>query len=95
MKPENRHQHCCENEEKRPLSNHNDGKTAGWLEHWPLLTGFLIVIVMLVLDYGFGLQFSNLVQLCIYIPAYLFQGTMYWILLSEKRCGLISSMNFS
>lgn len=73
MKPENRHQHCCPNEETAPV-DHNAGKAEGWIEHWPLLTAFFIVILMLVLDYGFGVQFSNLVQLCVYIPAYLLSG---------------------
>jgi Cd2+/Zn2+-exporting ATPase len=39
-----------------------------------LLTALVIVMVMMFLEYGFHIYFSAMVQLCIYIPAYLLAG---------------------
>ncbi|MES2455251.1 MAG: heavy metal translocating P-type ATPase [Bacteroidota bacterium] len=54
--------------------DHGDGSSAGWLQHWALLTALAVVLVMLVLDYGFHIRFNNLIQICIFIPAYLLSG---------------------
>ncbi|HKG05039.1 MAG TPA: heavy metal translocating P-type ATPase, partial [Pedobacter sp.] len=54
--------------------NHGAEEPQGWLSHWPLLTALLIVVVMMVLEYGFDIRPGNLLQLCIYIPAYLLAG---------------------
>jgi Cd2+/Zn2+-exporting ATPase len=92
MKAENRHEHCCSNDEqevkdkKNPAHeghdhgdddhdhDHGDGGETGWLAHWPLLTALVVVLVMMVLEYGFHLKFSKPVQLCIFVPAYLLSG---------------------
>lgn len=54
--------------------NHGSGEPASWLSHWPLLTSFAIVVVMLVLEYGFHLTFNTITQLIIFIPAYFLAG---------------------
>lgn len=43
-------------------------------EHWPLLTALFILVVMLVLDYGFGVRFNELTELGIFGVAYLLSG---------------------
>jgi Cd2+/Zn2+-exporting ATPase len=85
MKPENRHQHCCSGDQDGPAvqqehvhedDGHDHGAAApqGWISHWPLLTALVIVMVMMLLEYGFHAGFSSLLQLCIYVPAYLLAG---------------------
>jgi len=85
MKPENRHQHCCSDGHDTPVGQkehvheddgHNHGAAApqGWLGHWPLLTALVIIMVMMLLEYAFHFCFSTLLQLGIYIPAYLLSG---------------------
>ncbi len=54
--------------------NHGSEEPAGWLSHWPLLTSLLVVVVMMVLEYGFHITFNTLTQLIIFIPAYLLAG---------------------
>jgi len=80
------HKECCGTEEcssKNNLINnghdhegHDHGGTAtpGWLSQWPLLTALLIIVIMLVLNYGFGLRLSNTLELAVYVPAYLLSG---------------------
>jgi Cd2+/Zn2+-exporting ATPase len=83
MKAEDRHQHCCSDNHDAPAGahvdvddghNHGDVESPGWFSHWPLLTALVIVMVMLLLEYGFHICFSPLVQLCVFIPAYLLSG---------------------
>ncbi|WP_285054890.1 heavy metal translocating P-type ATPase [Pedobacter ginsengisoli] len=84
MKPENRHQHCCSDGHNAPGQkehvHEDDGHShvaAGpqnWLGHWPLLTALVIIMVMMLLEYAFHFCFSTLLQLGIYIPAYLLSG---------------------
>ena len=90
MKVANRHSDCCaaekhthHNDNHKHASDehgdddgHNHGSTEpqSWLSHWPLLTSLTVVIVMMVLEYGFHITFSNLIQLIIFIPAYLLAG---------------------
>jgi len=54
--------------------NHGSEEPSGWLSHWPLLTSLAIVVVMMVLEYGFHITFNTIVQLIIFIPAYLLAG---------------------
>lgn len=84
----NQHTTCCpadEDQQKVPHPgttghtdddghNHGAREASGWLSHWPLLTALAIVIVMMVLTYGFQLSFNTLTALLIYIPAYLLAG---------------------
>nr|WP_225872648.1 heavy metal translocating P-type ATPase [Pedobacter frigoris] len=42
--------------------------------HWPLLTALFAVVVMMILEYGFGKKFNDVIQLIIFIPAYLLAG---------------------
>jgi Zn2+/Cd2+-exporting ATPase len=85
MKPENRHQQCCSDGHNEPAGskehdhgddghNHGAAEPQGWLDHWPLLTALIVIVVMMVLEYGFHFSFSTLLQLGIYIPAYLLSG---------------------
>lgn len=54
--------------------NHGAEEPSGLVGHWPLLTALTIIIVMMVLEYGFGIVFNNIIQLAIFIPAYLLAG---------------------
>ncbi|WP_316751373.1 heavy metal translocating P-type ATPase [Pedobacter gandavensis] len=54
--------------------NHGSGEPESWTSHWPLLTSLAVVIIMLTLEYGFGITFNTLIQLIIFIPAYLLAG---------------------
>lgn len=68
------HQHAADEHSDDDGHNHGDGDPSGWKDHWPLLTSLAIVLVMLTLEYGFDLTFNNLIQLAIFIPAYLLAG---------------------
>jgi len=39
---------------------------AGWLSHWPLLTAFAILVIMLTLEFGFEYQPAFPVNLIIF-----------------------------
>ncbi|WP_448103607.1 heavy metal translocating P-type ATPase [Pedobacter panaciterrae] len=54
--------------------NHGAEEPSGVIGHWPLLTALAIIIVMMVLEYGFSIVFSNVIQLVVFIPAYLLAG---------------------
>jgi len=54
--------------------NHGAEEPSGLVGHWPLLTALAMIIVMMVLEYGFGIVFNNIIQLAIFIPAYLLAG---------------------
>jgi heavy metal-(Cd/Co/Hg/Pb/Zn)-translocating P-type ATPase len=54
--------------------NHGAEEPSGIIGHWPLLTALAIIIVMMVLEYGFSIVFSNVIQLVVFIPAYLLAG---------------------
>lgn len=54
--------------------NHGDGEEQGWTSHWPLLSALFILFIMLSLDYGFKIKFSNLTELIIFGIAYLLAG---------------------
>lgn len=84
----NQHAACCpadEDQQKAPHPgvaghtaddghNHGAQETLGWLSHWPLLTALAILVVTMVLTYGFQLSFNILTALIIFIPAYLLAG---------------------
>ncbi|MBB5437901.1 Cd2+/Zn2+-exporting ATPase [Pedobacter sp. AK017] len=85
MKVANIHKDCCATEQQHTANtqhvhndddghNHGAEEPSGWLSHWPLLTALAVVVVMMVLEYGFNITFSNTVQLIIFIPAYLLAG---------------------
>ncbi|KEQ30132.1 metal ABC transporter ATPase [Pedobacter antarcticus 4BY] len=50
------------------------GGEPGWKSHLPLLGGLTILMVMLVLDYGFKIRFSQLIEFFIFGVAYLLSG---------------------
>lgn len=54
--------------------NHGAEESGSWLSHWPLLTALAIVVVMMVLEYGFDTTFNTTIQLLIFVPAYLLAG---------------------
>jgi len=63
--------------------NHGGEENAGWKAHWPLLTSFGILIVMLTLEFGFSYVPLFPVDLAIYLIAYLLAG--YNVLLLAFR----------
>lgn len=69
------HQHAAnESHDDDDGHNHGSGEPESWTSHWPLLTSLAVVIIMLTLEYGFNITFSQLIQLFIYVPAYLLAG---------------------
>jgi len=54
--------------------NHGAEDSGSWLSHWPLLTALAIVVVMMVLEYGFDTTFNTSIQLLVFVPAYLLAG---------------------
>jgi len=54
--------------------NHGAEEASGLIGHWPLLTSLAIIVVMMVLEYGFGTVFNNIIQLAVFVPAYLLAG---------------------
>ena len=80
----NHHDHCCGPDAAKPKHIHNDehddhdhdhgDSDAGWLSHWPLLLALVILLIMQVLDLGFGIQFNKLISLLVYVPAFLLSG---------------------
>ncbi len=47
---------------------------SGWKAHWDLLLSLFILVVMLILEYGFDIVFPNTANLVIYGIAYLLAG---------------------
>jgi len=45
-----------------------------WLSHWPLLTAFLMLVIMQVMELGFNLHLSLAISLPVYMSAYLLAG---------------------
>lgn len=54
--------------------DHGNSDESSWKQHIGLLIGFVILICVLVLDYGFGFKFSKWVSLAINSVAYLLAG---------------------
>ncbi len=53
---------------------HQDDNADTWLSHWPLLTSLAILLVMLVLEFGFAYKPAFPFDLVIYATAYLLAG---------------------
>ncbi len=54
--------------------DHGSGEEAGWKSHWPLLLSLVILTVMLTLEFGFKYKPHFLIDLIIFIGAYLLAG---------------------
>ncbi len=67
--PENEHDH-----EEDDGHTHDEEDKAGWKAHLPLLSSLAILLVMLILDFGFKFKPIFPVDLIIYIIAYLLAG---------------------
>lgn len=75
VKPAGEHDHSGhEGHDEDDGHNHGDGETESWIGHLPLLIALLVVVTMMVLEYGFDKKFNNVIQLIIFIPAYLLAG---------------------
>lgn len=61
-------------EETLNLEEQSEEQEEGWREHWPLLTGLLILVVMLILEYGFKVVPQFPVNLVIYFAAFMLAG---------------------
>ena len=78
------HEHQPPNKGAAPADNvhehghdghdHGAADNAGWRDHWDLLTAFAILLIMQVLEYGFRLKFDSVIELLVYVPAYLLAG---------------------
>ena len=51
-----------------------DENESGWKNHWDLLMALAILIVLLVLEYGFKIEFPKIPSLAINLVAYLLAG---------------------
>ncbi|BDQ11604.1 heavy metal translocating P-type ATPase [Sediminibacterium sp. TEGAF015] len=51
-----------------------DENESGWKNHWDLLLALAILIILLVLEYGFKIEFSKIPSLIINLGAYLLAG---------------------
>ncbi|MBK7883432.1 MAG: cadmium-translocating P-type ATPase [Chitinophagaceae bacterium] len=95
-------QQCCGTEEKsinkKALEkehahdandghNHGEADTAGWENHWPLLSSLAILLIMLVLEYGFKYKPKFPFDLVIYAAPYLLAGynVLYMAFRKAKR----------
>lgn len=86
MKANHRHAACCStdihpgtiNQAAVPHSHdteHEHGaEEAGWKSHWDLLLALAILLIMLILEYGFNTVFSQNINLAVYGIAYLLAG---------------------
>ena len=54
--------------------DHGGNDSAGWKNHWPLLSSLAILLIMLLLEFGFMYKPSFPVDLIIYVVAYLLAG---------------------
>lgn len=54
--------------------DHGGEEAEGWKGHWPLLTSFAILLVLLVLEFGFKYTLAFPIDLIIYLVAYLLAG---------------------
>jgi Cd2+/Zn2+-exporting ATPase len=54
--------------------NHNDSEVSGWKSHWQLLLSMVILIIMLVLQFGFKIIPAFPIDLIIFSVAYLLAG---------------------
>ena len=54
--------------------DHGGEEAQGWKGHWPLLTSFAILMILLVLQFGFNYNPAFPVDLIIYLVAYVLAG---------------------
>lgn len=68
--------HDSEDDEHEEDDGHDHGgdDSDGWKTHWPLLSSLAILLVMLVLEFGFEFKPVFPVDLIIYVAAYLLAG---------------------
>lgn len=82
LKPQSRHQHCCGDDENSHVETSITQNTSddghhhpeGNQFHWQLITALVILIAMLVLEYGFHVIPTLYISLTIYLVAYLLAG---------------------
>lgn len=79
---------CCNLDKKlnetqvAPIYSGNDAhghrtkyeNESGWKNHWDLLLALVILIILLVLEYGFKIEFPKIASLAINLGAYLLAG---------------------
>jgi Cd2+/Zn2+-exporting ATPase len=67
--------------------DHGEEGSNGWRSHWPLLSSLAILLVMLVLEFGFKFSPVFPAELIIYIAAYLLAGynVLYLALRKARR----------
>lgn len=62
---------------RQPKKNKgHEGEETGWKAHWDLLLALLILVTLLILEYGFNLEIPNIQLLAINLIAYLLAGRM-------------------
>ncbi|WP_354332774.1 heavy metal translocating P-type ATPase [Pedobacter sp. CG_S7] len=61
-------------EKKDHDHNHENDENRDWISHWPLLMALLILVVMLTLTYGFNFKLNYLLELVVFVIAYLLAG---------------------
>ena len=64
------HDHNCHDHSH----SHESSEESGWKSNWKLLTALSILLIMLVLEYGFKYVPPLLINISIYITAYLLAG---------------------
>ncbi|MEX2564334.1 MAG: heavy metal translocating P-type ATPase [Cyclobacteriaceae bacterium] len=60
---------------KNDAHNHS-GEETGWKAHWDLLAALMILVTLLVLEYGFDLDIPDILLLAINLVAYFLAGRM-------------------
>lgn len=60
------------------------GEETGWKNHWDLLLALMILITLLVLEYGFNLQIANIPLLAVNLIAYFLAGRKVLYLAGRK-----------
>ncbi|MGF2412849.1 heavy metal translocating P-type ATPase [Ferruginibacter sp.] len=68
------HDHEDGEHEEDDEHNHGEEDSDGWKSHWPLLSSLAILLVMLVLEFGFKFKPVFPIDLIIYVIAYLLAG---------------------
>jgi Cd2+/Zn2+-exporting ATPase len=58
------HKHTDQEHSDDDGHNHGSEEPSGWLSHWPLLTSLAVVVVMMVLEYGFHITFNTCLSPC-------------------------------
>lgn len=65
---------ASEKYEEETLDLKEGSETEGWFSHWPLLTAFLMLVIMLTLEFGFSYQPPFPFNLIIFVAAFLLAG---------------------